>query len=151
MVLVISSIQTVCWEMLLFLLSVLLCEGVAFCRSGTDCSPLTGYWPRTARWRKPISCSETLLWPIRSRWKLSLTSQVPHSSFTYFIPYVIHVALTFIFNRRVRGSQQWHLPRKTTQEERRGAGHQHQWWVGWQQEIQQGAVLLNITMQACIL
>lgn len=53
-----------------------LCPGVDCCRLVTDYCPSMGSQQKTARWKKPTSCSETPLWPIKSRWRLSSILQV---------------------------------------------------------------------------
>lgn len=71
------------------------CAGVGCCRSETGCCPSMGSRVKMGRWRKLISCSETPLWQTRSRWRLSLMSQVLRCKNTFllcsFVPLFLHL------------------------------------------------------------
>lgn len=59
--------------------------GAGSCRSETGSWPLTASPRRTARWRRPISCSETPASPTRLPWRSSLTWQVATNQATFYL------------------------------------------------------------------
>lgn len=69
------------------------CKGVGCCRLGTGCCPLMESRLKMALWRKPISCSETPLWPIRSQWRLSLMLQVSHCEDHFLLWDLVYLCL----------------------------------------------------------